>query len=274
VARHRVGTSGWSYAPWRGLVYPRKLKQGEWLGYLAGRLNSVEVNASFYRLPRESMLRGWVERTPDDFLFAIKAWRAITHFRRLAECADLLDTFFASIAFLGPKGGPILFQLPPHFAADPPRLEAFLDMLPAGRRHAIEFRDPSWHRDDVYALLEARNVAFCPFELGDLRSPRLATADFVYVRLHGRAGRYRGDYSGAPLRDWAGARGTNGRGPRRLRLFRQHRRARPRRAQRRGAGGVARSLVSAHQSLTATQGRSGDPQSGRVRRAWFNTSTF
>ena len=203
MARHWVGTSGWSYDGWRGLVYPRSLKPVEWLGHLAGRLPSVEINASFYRLPREAMLRGWVARTPDEFLFAVKAWRAITHFRRLADCAEQLGVFFERIAALGAKGGPVLFQLPPRFAADPPRLAAFLELLPAGRRYAFEFRDPSWHRDQVYALLQARNAAFCPFELGRLASPRVTTADFVYVRLHGREGRYRGDYAGQPLDDWA-----------------------------------------------------------------------
>ena len=203
MARHWIGTSGWSYDGWRGLVYPRSLKPVEWLGHLAQRLSSVEINASFYRLPREAMLRGWVAHTPDDFLFAVKAWRAITHFRRLGDCAEQVGVFLERIAALGEKGGPVLFQLPPRFPADPPRLAAFLELLPAGRRYAFEFRDPSWHRDDVYALLEARNAAFCPFELGRLASPRVATADFVYVRLHGRVGRYRGDYAGPPLDDWA-----------------------------------------------------------------------
>ena len=203
MARHWVGTSGWSYAHWEGLFYPKKLKRTEWLAYYAERLASVEINASFYRLPREPMLSGWVARTPPEFVFAVKAWRVITHRKRLADCADEVATYLGRVATLGPKCGPILFQLPPKWAAGTSVLGAFLDLLPEGRRFTFEFRDPSWHRDETYALLEARNAAFCPFELGTLSAPRIATADFVYVRLHGRKARYRGNYDDEALGDWA-----------------------------------------------------------------------
>jgi uncharacterized protein YecE (DUF72 family) len=203
MPKHWVGTSGWSYRNWKGPVYPKGLKPADWLAHYARRLDTVELNASFYRLPRESVVAAWAERTPDGFLFALKAWRAITHMRRLEGCADLLERFFSRLAGLGGKAGPVLFQLPPRFPADPDRLERFLAGLPAGRRYAFEFRDPSWHRDDVYALLRDANAAFCPFELGRQRGPRVATADFVYVRLHGRKAVYRGNYGAAALKDWA-----------------------------------------------------------------------
>jgi uncharacterized protein YecE (DUF72 family) len=203
MARHWVGTSGWSYANWRGLFYPEKLKRTDWISHYAERFPSVEVNASFYHLPRESVLAGWVERTPPGFVFAVKAWRAMTHRRRLADCGELLATFLGRLEALGPKRGPVLFQLPPKWRADRDRLAAFLDLLPSGRRYAFEFRDPSWHDDATLALLEARNAAFCPFELGALTAPRVATADFVYVRLHGREARYRGAYDDRALADWA-----------------------------------------------------------------------
>ncbi len=204
MAEARVGTSGWAYANWRGIFYPPGLRQGEWLAHYARHLNSVEVNASFYRLPRENLIRSWVERTPEDFVFAVKAWRVITHFRRLEDCGPLLDQLFARVALFGAKLGPILFQLPPRFPADPARLERFLEGLPDGHRYSFEFRDTSWHREDIYALLRARGCAFCPFDLAGLVGPRVVTADFVYVRLHGHERRYRGAYSRALLEDWAG----------------------------------------------------------------------
>ncbi|NNG05747.1 MAG: DUF72 domain-containing protein [Inquilinus sp.] len=203
AASHWVGTSGWSYPNWAGPFYPAGLKQRDWLGFYARQLGTVEVNNSFYHLPREAMLRGWVERTPPGFLFAVKAWRAITHYRRLADCADHVAVFLDRVAMLGPKGGPVLFQLPPHWHADVDRLAGFLELLPEGRRFAMEFRDPSWHCDAVFDLLRARNVAFCPFELAGLTGPRVVTADFVYVRLHGRQSAYGGAYGEAALADWA-----------------------------------------------------------------------
>jgi uncharacterized protein YecE (DUF72 family) len=201
MARHWVGTSGWTYRNWRGSFYPKELKQGDWLPYYAERLGSVELNASFYRLPPESLLKGLVERTPKDFLVAIKGSRLISHAKRLLHCEDALAVFLGRIALLGARAGPVLFQLPPRFPADPPRLEAFLALLPKNRRFAFEFRDPSWHDEGIYALLRAKNAAFVPFELADLSAPRVVTADFAYVRLHGHR-RYKGAYSEAELADW------------------------------------------------------------------------
>ena len=203
MARHWVGTSGWSHDHWKGPFYREKLQRTDWLVHYAERLASVEINASFYNLPRERVLAGWAECTPPGFLFAVKAWRAITHHRRLANCGEAVATFLGRLAALGAKCGPVLFQLPPRWRADHARLAAFLDVLPEGRRYVFEFRDPSWHSDAILALLEARNAAFCPFELGALTAPRVATADFVYVRLHGREARYRGDYDDEALGDWA-----------------------------------------------------------------------
>ncbi len=202
-ARYWVGTSGWSYANWQGRFYPPGLKRTDWLAHYAGQFRSVEINNSFYHLPRDAMLAGWVERTPVDFVFAVKAWRAITHYRRLRDCAEPLAVFLDRIGALGGKCGPVLFQLPPRWHADLDRLSDFLALLPADRRFAMEFRDPDWHRDEVYGLLRARNVAFCPFELADLTAPRVVTADFTYVRLHGRQARYRGAYDEAALADWS-----------------------------------------------------------------------
>ncbi len=198
-----VGTSGWSYPNWRGPFYPPKLPQREWLAYYARHLSSVELNASFYRLPDPARIAGWCARTPPGFRFAVKAWRAMTHHRRLMDCGELLRTFFDRMRAFGDRLGPVLFQLPPRFPADPARLAAFLADLPRGYAFAFEFRDPSWHRDEVYALLAAHGAAFCPFDLAGLTAPRVVTADFVYLRLHGHERRYRGSYSEEQLADWA-----------------------------------------------------------------------
>lgn len=203
MADVRIGTSGWAYGNWRGAFYPAKLRQGEWLAFYARHLDAVEVNASFYRLPRESLVRGWLAKTPDHFRFALKAWRAITHYRRLADCDDLLPPFFAVADLFGSRLGPILFQLPPRFPAEPDRLARFLDGLPAGYRYAFEFRDPSWHGEEVYAILRRHGAAFCPFDLAGTTGPRVATAGFVYARLHGHERRYRGAYPETVLREWA-----------------------------------------------------------------------
>jgi uncharacterized protein YecE (DUF72 family) len=204
MAKHWVGTSGWSYDSWRGPFYPRGVRKTDWIAHYAQTFKSVEINASFYHLPKAPVLEGWVAKTPRDFLFAVKAWRAITHYHRLADCAELLETFYDRIGALGAKAGPVLFQLPPRFGADLPRLRDFLALLPPGRRHAFEFRDPSWHAEDVQTLLADHGAAFCVFEMGPLRTPRVTTADFVYLRLHGHRRRYRGNYTDAALRDWAG----------------------------------------------------------------------
>lgn len=203
MAEARVGTSGWSYAGWQGSFYPRQLRAGERLGFLARHLRTVELNATFYRLQPAERFASWAAATPATFRFAVKAWRAVTHFRRLAACADLLRVFFDRLIPLGARCGPILLQLPPRFAADAPRLDAFLATLPGTHRYALEFRDPSWWSDAVLRILHRHRAAFCVFELGALRSPRLVTTDLVYLRLHGRERRYRGAYGEPALRAWA-----------------------------------------------------------------------
>ena len=169
----RIGTSGWSYPNWRQLFYPRGLKQGDWLAFYARQFATVEINASFYRLPTVAMIERWLAVTPPGFVFAIKAWRAITHEHRLADCQEQLAMFLARIEPLSAKTAAILFQLPPRFAADPERLARFLADLPAGYRYVFEFRDPSWWREDVYQLLADKGAGFACFDLAGLHSPRL-----------------------------------------------------------------------------------------------------
>lgn len=199
----RIGTSGWSYPAWRGVFYPRGLPAGRWLECYAREFDTVELNASFYRLPEREQVAHWAAITPPDFRFAVKAWRALTHLHRLAPSPDLLEAFLARIEPLGAKRGPVLFQCPPRFPADPARLEAFLGILPRGIRPAFEFRDPSWHGEEVAALLDRHGAGFVTFELAALRSPRRVTGGLLYLRLHGHLQPYAGAYGPELLADWA-----------------------------------------------------------------------
>ena len=199
----RIGTSGWVYPHWRSAFYPTRIPQKGWLEWYATRFSTVEVNATFYRLPAASTFLGWYERTPPDFVFACKASRGITHLRKLREAAPLAAVFLERVAVLGRKLGPILFQLPPRWACDEGRLAAFLTGLPSGGRHVFEFRDPSWWRDPVFRLLEHHGCAFCIQDLRGRESPVVLTAPFVYVRLHGPREAYRGSYTPAALARWA-----------------------------------------------------------------------
>ncbi len=194
-----IGTSGFSYAEWKGSFYPARLKNADMLDYYAGQLPSVEVNNTFYRLPRKSMLEGWRDKVPDDFRFAVKASRRITHFQKLRETDELVGYLFGVLEALGGKLGPILFQLPPTFRADVPLLENFLSSLPRGTRAAFEFRHPSWFEDQVFGVLERTGAALCGGDLDEVdRSPPLVkTADWIYLRLR------RTEYAPADLDAWA-----------------------------------------------------------------------
>jgi uncharacterized protein YecE (DUF72 family) len=217
----RVGTSGWHYPHWQGPFYPADLPAGRWLGHYAEALATVEVNGSFYHLPEAATFTAWREQTPQGFLFALKAPRSITHMHKLRNCAQPLAPFLARARLLGPKLGPLLFQLPPRWHANPRRLAEFLAELPAGLRYAFELRDPSWHTDAVYGVLRERNAAFCIFDLAGFTAPLTVTADFVYLRLHGPSEHpYQGSYGEPQLRDWAArARQWAGRGAKDVYLY-------------------------------------------------------
>lgn len=198
----RIGTSGWSYKHWRGTFYPQDLPARRWLEYYLGFFRSVEINGSFYRLVPEHTLIQWRDSVPDDFLFAMKGSRYITHMTRLKR-PQALQRFMERAELLEGRLGPILFQLPPRWHVDVERLEAFLKTLPKDHRFAMEFRDPSWWVPAVYDLLARYDVAYCVFELDGLCSPPQLTTDFAYVRLHGPAGPYQGQYADAALAHWA-----------------------------------------------------------------------
>lgn len=201
-ARLYIGTSGWSYSHWADVFYPADLRTDHWFEFYAERFRTVEINNSFYRLPSEAALEAWRERSPANFTFAVKASRYITHVKRLKELASV-GLFVERVSILGPKLGPILFQLPPRWHANPERLDAFLASLPAGCRYAIELRDDTWFDARIYRSLQKHNVAFCIYEFDWRLSPLEVTADFVYVRLHGPGGKYQGIYGAEGLEPWA-----------------------------------------------------------------------
>lgn len=203
MARLFVGTSGWHYDHWRGVFYPDSLPKSRWLAHYAAHFASVEINGSFYRLPSEKAVTEWRNATPENFRFAAKANRFITHMKKLSEVHDAMDVFMDRMALLGSRLGPLLFQLPPRWRVDLERLESFLSLLPRGREWAFEFRDPSWHCEEVYRLLRAHNAAFCVFDLAGFASPKRVTADFAYLRLHGPGAAYCGRYGESGLRPWA-----------------------------------------------------------------------
>jgi uncharacterized protein YecE (DUF72 family) len=199
----RIGTSGWHYPHWRGPFYPADLPAGQMLEFYVRHFSSVEVNNSFYRLPTSAALQSWRNTTPNDFCFAVKASRFLTHMKKLKDPETGLAKFLARVEQLGERLGPVLFQLPPRWRCNLERLACFLAALPEGRSYSFELRDPSWHVPNVYCLLGHHNVAFCIYELSGFQSPLQITADFVYVRLHGPEGAYQGSYSTASLEAWA-----------------------------------------------------------------------
>ena len=201
----RIGTSGWQYKHWSGRFYPEKTSGGRMLqAYLSRQFDTVEVNNSFYRLPSAAALDHWREATPDNFIFAVKGSRFLTHMKRLKDPEPGLARFMPLVERLGSKLGPILFQLPPKWGPDLERLGLFLHALPESHRYAFELRDASWHTAEVCELLRQHNIAFCAYEIAGRRSPIEITADFAYVRLHGPTERaYEGSYSRVQLQQWA-----------------------------------------------------------------------
>ena len=199
----RIGTSGWHYASWKGPFFPADLKAKDQLAFYSTRFSTTELNGVFYRTPTEEAVASWREQTPDDFIFAWKASKFITHWKRLSErCANSLELLESRLALLRHKAGPVLFQLPPQFKLNHDRLADFLKMLNQRRRYAFEFRHASWYVPRVFQLLTDTNIALCISDHADAPSPWERTADFVYVRGHGPGGRYKGHYRPAALTKW------------------------------------------------------------------------
>ncbi len=193
-----AGTSGFSYKEWKGSFYPEDLPASRMLAYYAERLPAVEINNTFYRMPKPALLEGWSAEVPDSFRFVLKASQRITHFKRLREAGEDVAYFFGVAAVLHDRLGPALFQLPPNLKKDLPRLEAFLETLPPDRRCAFEFRHASWFEDDVFETLRRKGAALCIAEDEEFATPLVPTADWGYLRLR------RQDYDDAAVAAWAG----------------------------------------------------------------------
>jgi len=200
VAKLRVGTSGYAYKPWKGSFYPEKLPDKEMLKYYASQLSTVEINYSFYQMPKEATLQGWAASVPEGFQFALKANQKITHVARLRNCESTLKRFLevASVLDEGDRLGPILVQLPPNFKFDATLLAEFLAQRPRAFRFAFEVRHASWYTEETYELLRRFETALCLAETDEFQPPEVLTAPFVYVRLR------REEYSAKQLDEWRG----------------------------------------------------------------------
>jgi uncharacterized protein YecE (DUF72 family) len=209
--RVHVGCSGWQYKHWRGDFYPAELPQARWFAHYALSFDTVEINNSFYRLPPGETFMNWREQAPRRFIYAVKASRFLTHMKKLKEPYDPLVRFFENARELGGRLGPVLYQLPPNWPLNLERLEVFLQTLSAVEadlkvgplRHAIEFREPSWYDDRVFALLEQHRVALCLHDMEGSATGQIAVGPFVYVRYHFGDRKYGGAYDDERLDAWS-----------------------------------------------------------------------
>jgi uncharacterized protein YecE (DUF72 family) len=192
-----VGTSGYAYKEWKGTFYPEKISPGEMLRFYSGRLDTVEINNTFYRMPRESVLRSWAEQVPDDFVFALKAPQVITHLRRLRDVSEPTAYLLKTVSVLGGKLGPVLFQFPRSFRPDATVLKDFLRSLPANTACAFEFRDPSLPEETVLDLLRDNGASLCVADTDENPTDKIvSTARWGYLRLR------RSNYTDADLYEW------------------------------------------------------------------------
>jgi len=199
----RIGTSGWYYDHWKERFYPADLPKSKWFEYYAQYFDTVEINNTFYHLPKEQTLQRWHEIAPKDFLYAVKANRYITHIKRLKDSAEPLERFFERVNLLKNRLGPILYQLPPSLQKDLDLLEAFIKLLPMRKTAVFEFRHKSWYSDDTFELLDKSGASFCIHDMPGKESPRIVTGGVIYIRFHGTSSRYSGSYPKSQLQNWA-----------------------------------------------------------------------
>jgi uncharacterized protein YecE (DUF72 family) len=198
-----IGTSGWNYKHWVGRFYPEQTPASQFLSYYLKFFQTVELNNSFYMLPAKQTFIKWKNAVPEYFIFSVKANRYITHMKKLKDPESIVEKFMDHVSGLEEKLGPVLFQLPPGWKINEERLKEFLEVLPAGKRYAFEFRNRTWYDKNIFTLLKKHNCAFCIYELNGHLSPLEVSADFVYVRLHGPGAKYEGSYSDEILKQWA-----------------------------------------------------------------------
>jgi uncharacterized protein YecE (DUF72 family) len=202
-ARIRVGTSGWEYDGWRGDFYPADLPKDRWLEFYTRRFDTVELNASFYRLPLAATFRRWAQRVPAPFTFAVKASRYLTHIRRLREPEEPLSRLRERARQLGPHLGPYLYQLPPRWQPNRERFSAFLEAARSDVPQAVEFRDRRWYEPAILELVAASGMALCLHDMTGSATDHRPVGPFVYVRFHGAGARYGGRYPDDALQAWA-----------------------------------------------------------------------
>ncbi len=191
------------YDHWAGVVYPLGMPKREWFYEYAKTFDTVEINSTFYRLPKEHVFKSWAEKAPEGFLFAVKMWRVITHLKRLQEVDAFVESFLTRARLLGSYLGPILIQLPPQMPLNLSLLRSFIELLPKDLKYVLEFRNPSWFVNRVYHVLEDEHIGFCIFDHPEIPCPRVVTSEIVYIRFHGYHRRYGGDYPLEILEDWA-----------------------------------------------------------------------
>jgi uncharacterized protein YecE (DUF72 family) len=204
MARTLIGTSGWNYDSWRGPFFPTGLPLKHQLQYYASQFQTTELNGVFYRTPTYDAVKRWRAQTGKNFVFAWKASKFITHWKRLSHnSVNSLELLEERLSLLSNKAGPILFQLPPNFEVDADRLVSFFELLSKTRRYSFEFRHPSWYQPRIMKLLSKRNISLCLSDHQDAPAPWKRTADFVYIRGHGPGGHYKGHYRPDTLAEWA-----------------------------------------------------------------------
>lgn len=199
----RIGCSGWIYRHWRELFYPASLAQHRWFAYYADTFETVELNTSFYHLPKPETFTKWQDQAPAAFRYAVKAPRFITHMKKLKDCEEPVAEFLARARNLGESLGPVLYQLPPRWGFNRDRMEAFIALLPTDLVHVFEFREMSWVTEEVLALLDERGLSFCAHDMPALATPRWAAGPIAYLRFHGGQGKYWGRYPEEALLSWA-----------------------------------------------------------------------
>ena len=191
------------YSHWAEVFYPQGLPRDQWFRLYATQFNTVELNATFYRLPQVKTCQRWHDAAPEAFHYSVKVSRFITHIKRLHDCGDALENFLARVRHLGDRLGPLLYQLPPGLHRNDELLLTFLRLLPTELAHVFEFRHGSWFAEEVLSLLREHHVGFCVHDYDQLAPPLARTAPFAYVRLHGPTGRYAGSYTPEQLQGWA-----------------------------------------------------------------------
>ena len=198
-----IGTSGWMYKHWKGPFYPEKISNEDMLNFYTDHFSTVEVNNTFYKLPNIKTVQNWMNKTPKQFIFAIKANRFITHRKYLKDGQVTVKNLLSPIKILNYKLGPILFQLPPNWNVNLERITEFIEILPKDFLYVFEMRNSSWYIQNIYDLFKEYNIALCIHDFYGKITPQKITADFTYIRFHGPEGHYYGNYTSEQLNQWA-----------------------------------------------------------------------